>query len=95
MKIYVITSGCVYEGGSVNAVELDRDRAYGIFDMLLSKERESNAHMEEYAKTKRYYVPGEWTGEEFVRRPDGSISVTFHGMDFLDLKVYDRSAPFV
>lgn len=95
MKVFTISSGCVYEGGSLDSVHIVRDKAMARFNEMLEKKREGNRGMEEYAEEQRikdggsWREVGYWLQEETTTKEDGYIDIVFHGSDYLTLKVWD------
>ncbi len=88
--VYVISSGCVYEGGGVDAVFLREDLANAKFNELLEQHRESNHAMEEYEleKDNRYSEVGEWLKEELTETEDIK-HIVFHDMDYIQLRKWE------
>lgn len=95
MKVFTISSGCVYEGGSLDSVHIVRDKAMARFNELLEKKRERNLAMEDYEAEKqeergrRSREVGYWLEEKTTTKENGSIDIVFHGSDYLTLTVWD------
>lgn len=49
-KVYVISSGCIYEGGGVDGVFVRKDLAEAKFNEMVEEKREHMRAMEEYEK---------------------------------------------
>ena len=69
-SVFIISSGCIYEGGGVDAVLLRRDLAEAKFQALVEEKRESNRKSEEYERgrilggQKRWKEDGYWLQEK-------------------------------
>ncbi len=93
-SVYVITKGCIYEGGGVYGVFLREDLANAKFEEMLEYERESNRRMEEYTleqiaeRGRSLSEPGEWLEEEETIEDD-QRDIRFHGSQYLNLRWYD------
>lgn len=49
-KVYVVSSGCIYEGGGVDGVFIRKDLAEAKFNELVEEKREDMRTMEAYEK---------------------------------------------
>ncbi len=92
--VYVITKGCVYEGGGVYGVFLREDLANTKFEEMLEYGRENNRRMEEHTLQqiaehgRSLSQPGEWLEEEEEITEDRR-RIIFHGSEFITLTRYD------
>ncbi len=100
-KVYVIASGCVYEGGSVRHVFVRKDLAEAKFAEEIAEKRRHMVDMEEFAIKQEEefrrdvpdlaeytYTRGEWLGEELEEDENKKLMI-FHGMDYISLRIYD------
>src|ERR1035441_2726406 len=97
-KVYVISSGCIHEGGGVDAVYLRKDLAEAKFSVQVEENRQNGRHMEEYSieQEKEYqekcpdykYEVGMWLEEKIEETEDRKF-ITFYGMDYISLRTYE------
>ena len=93
MKVYVISSGMMYEGGSVNNVFATKELADAYFQQLVEEKRARNKEMYEWAKTHdseytREYAE-RWLEEEHTVHENGDEEYLFFGSDFISLSLWE------
>lgn len=75
MKVYVISSGMLYEGGSVNNVFVNKEKAQEYLQQLVENKRASNKEMYEWAMKQDSEYTREnaekWLNEEHTIHEDG------------------------
>jgi len=92
--VYVVTSGCIYEGGGVYGVFLREDIANSKFDEMVAEERKGNIRMEEYIleQIKEFghslQESGEWLKETEEIEEDRK-RIIFHGSQYIALTRYE------
>lgn len=90
MKVYVISSGMVYEGGSVNNVFDNKEKAHKYFMQLVEDKRASNKEMYEWAINNESEYTREnaekWLEEEHIVDEHSDEYYVFYGSDFIELK---------
>lgn len=86
MKVYVISSGDVYEGGQVNNVFVNKKKAHEYFQELVKDQRVHNKRMYELALKENCEYADDWLEEEHIVHENGDKKYKFHGSRFIDLK---------
>ena len=90
MKVYVISSGMLYEGGSVKNVFVDKEKAREYFMQLVEDKRTRNKEMYEWATKQDSEYSREnaerWLEEEHTIHEDGDEEYVFYGSDFIELR---------
>lgn len=89
MKVYVISSGMMYEGGSIKNVFVDKEKAHEYFMQLVEDKRAGNKDMYEWAKQDSEYTrenADKWLEEEHIVDEHGDEYYVFFGSDYIELK---------
>ena len=93
MKVYVISSGMVYEGGSVNNVFVTKEWADAYFHELVEQKRKRNKEMYEWAIASDNEYTKEnahrWLEEEHTVHEDGDEEYLFFESDFISLSLWE------
>jgi len=93
-SVYVITKGCIYEGGGVYGVFVREDLANVKFEEMLEFERKMNQQQEEYNIQLQLEhgcalsEPGYWLTEEETIEDDRR-DIVFHRQEYLTLRRHD------
>lgn len=94
--VYVISSGCIHEGGGVDAVFIRKDLAEAKFVEEVKSKRENCKNMEEFeteeAKGRkdnyRMFEVGFFLKEEF-KEEENKKMIIFCGSDYISLRTYN------
>jgi len=90
MKVYVISSGMLYEGGSVNNVFVNKEKAQEYFQQLVEDKRASNKEMYEWEMKEDSEYTREnadrWLEEEHTIHENGDEEYVFYGSNFIELR---------
>lgn len=93
MKVYVISTGCIYEGGGVKNVFVNKEKAQEYFQQLVEEKRKSNSEMCEYSlNSDSEYTQNnaeKWLEEEHNITEDGLEQYVFYGGNFIAIDVWE------
>ena len=100
MKVYLITAGCVHEGGSVYGTYVTEELAREHFDRMITEKRERARQMHDWTLSNPYGWPEPEDDEERQNRAKGWLEETteifdnketyiFSGIDYITLTVVE------
>ena len=91
--VYVLSAGCIYEGGSVKGVFLREDLAIIKYDEMITENRKHNLEMDEWDKEQFVengykWGSGRWLTET-VTIEENARQVIFYEMHYVILRRYE------